>query len=100
VYDAPLRRNIEAGEPITRQALVPDAKGGNNFLAALIAPGMRAMAVSVKANTVAGGFIAPGDRVDVILSYAPRLSSDMQSFSGEYIRRYASETILSNIKVL
>ncbi|HEX2753434.1 MAG TPA: SAF domain-containing protein, partial [Alphaproteobacteria bacterium] len=34
VYKAPLRRNIEAGEPVTTQALVPDTKGGTNFLAA------------------------------------------------------------------
>ncbi len=31
IYDAPLRRNIENAEPVTRQAMVIDIKGGNNF---------------------------------------------------------------------
>jgi len=100
VYEAPLRRNIAAGEPVTRQALVPDTKGGTNFLAALIDPGMRAMSVSVKPNTMAGGFITPGDHVDVILSYTPRLSRTAQEYADKYVSRYASQTVLSNVKVL
>lgn len=100
VYSAPLRRNIAAGEPITTQALVPDTKGGTNFLAALIDPGMRAMSVSVKPNTMAGGFITPGDHVDVILSYTPRLSRSAQEHADKYVSRYASQTVLSNVKVL
>jgi pilus assembly protein CpaB len=100
VYAAPLRRNIEVGEPVTTQALVPDTKGGTNFLAALIEPGMRAMSVSVKPNTMAGGFITPGDHVDVVLSYTPRLSRTAQEHADKYVSRYASQTVLSNVKVL
>lgn len=100
VYDVPLRRNLQAGEPVTRQALIPDIKGGNNFLAASIAPGMRAVAIGVKANTSAGGFVAPGDRVDVILSYAPRLQSGAKEYSAAIVQQYASQTILHNVKVL
>lgn len=100
VYKAPLRRSIETGEPVTRQALVPDLKGGNNFLAALISPGMRAISVAVKTNTMAGGFIAPGDYVDVVLSYTPRLSRSAQEYADSYVSRYASQTVLSNVRVL
>lgn len=100
VYDAPLRRSIEAGEPITRHALVPDIKGGNNFLAALISPGMRALSVAVKPNTMVGGFIAPGDHVDVVLSYTPRLGRVAQEYADSYVSRYASQTVLSNVRVL
>jgi pilus assembly protein CpaB len=100
VYDAPLRRNIEAGEPVTRQALVADIKGGNNMLAAMISPGMRAVAIPVKPETMVGGFLTPGDRVDVLLSYAPQLPSDQMGINEQIIKRFASETILSNIKVL
>ena len=100
VYEAPLRRNIEAGEPVTMQALIPDTKGGTNFLAALIDPDMRAMSVAVKPNTMAGGFITPGDRVDVILSYTPRLSRTAQEHADKYVSRYASQTVLSNVRVL
>lgn len=100
VYEAPLRRSIEAGEPVTRQALVPDIKGGSNFLAALIDPGMRAISVGVKPNTMAGGFIAPGDYVDVVLSYTPRLGRSVQEYADSYVSRYASQTVLSNVRVL
>lgn len=100
VYDTPLRRDIESGEPITMQAIIADVKGGGNFLAASIEPGMRGVGISVKANTAAGGFIAPGDHVDVILSYTAKLDRDAADFAGGVVNRYASQTILSNVKVL
>lgn len=100
VYEAPLRRNIETGEPVTAQSLIPDIAGGTNFLAAQIGPGMRAMSVAVKPNTMAGGFVAPGDHVDVILSYTPRLTRTAQEHSDKFLSRYASQTVLSNVKVL
>jgi pilus assembly protein CpaB len=100
IYDAPLRRNIENGEPITQQAMVMDIKGGNNFLAAMIAPDMRAVAIPVKAETMVGGWLMPGDRVDVLLSYAPQLPDDTGGVNSQLIERFASETILTNIKVL
>jgi pilus assembly protein CpaB len=100
VYDAPLRRNLEKGEPVTKQALIPDAKGSNSFLAASISPGMRAMSVSVKANTMAGGFVSPGDRVDVVLSYTPSSPDGTSEFSDNVFMRYASQTVLRDIRVL
>jgi pilus assembly protein CpaB len=100
VFKSPVRRTIESGEPVTRQALVPDAKEGNNYLSARITPGMRAMSVPVKANTMVGGFLAPGDHVDVILSYTPNLPDIDEKVSDQIIRRFASQTILSNVKVL
>src|SRR5262245_39938748 len=33
VYGIPVRRSLESGEPITKQALVPDFKSGTNYLA-------------------------------------------------------------------
>lgn len=100
VYDTPLRRDIEAGEPVTKQSVIADVKGDGNFLAASIEPGMRAMAVAVKAETAAGGFIAPGDRVDVILSYSVKIAKDAQTFANNVISKYASQTVLTNVKVL
>ncbi len=100
VFDAPLRRDIESGEPLTRQAIIADVKGEGNFLAASIMPGMRAVSVPVKPDTGAGGFVSPGDRVDVILSYSAKLSRDASEVSGNIISRYASQTVLSNVRVL
>ncbi len=100
VYDAPLRRVVETGEPVTRQSLVPDVKGTNNFLSARIAPGMRAVAIAVKASTMGGGFMAPGDHVDVLLAYTPNLPDVPEEVSDQVVRRFASQTILSNVRVL
>lgn len=52
-----------AGEPI-RQARL--AQVNANLLSAKLEPGKRGVAVKVTAESAAGGFILPGDRVDVI----------------------------------
>lgn len=98
VYDRPLRRSVELGEPVTRQAMI-DIKGSNNFLAASMGPGMRAVGISVKAEMTAGGFIGPGDHVDVILAYTPDMG-DAADYAGGIIQRYATQTVLSNVRVL
>lgn len=101
IYDVPLRRDIESGEPVTRQAIIADIKGGGNFLASTISPGMRAVSVPVKAETGAGGFLSPGDRVDVILSYTVKLNSPAaRDVGSSVVSRNASQTVLSNVRVL
>ncbi|WP_417688031.1 Flp pilus assembly protein CpaB [Roseibium sp.] len=76
---------IYDGEPIRPQRLINTEKG---FMAAILPKGKRAIAVSVEAETTAGGFILPGDKVDLILTRSDRNSSAY------------SETILSNVRVL
>jgi pilus assembly protein CpaB len=98
VYDKPLRRDIMSGEPITTQAVVLDAKGG--FLSALLSPGMRAVGVPVKAETAVGGFVSVGDYVDVILTYQISLRGNAGDYAFDAIQNFASETILSNVRVL
>lgn len=100
ISEAPLRRDIEAGEPVTEQATVSDVKEGSNFLAAMLSPGMRAISISVKPETSVSGFLSPNDYVDVILSYQPKFNSTMQGYADHVVQSYASETILSNIKIL
>lgn len=99
-------RPIAIDEPILKSAIVSDDGG---FLAAALEPGYRAVAVSVGASTMAGGFINPGDFVDVILTYRVSISANspdefvqgkMQEVIAENVNRYATETILKNIKVL
>jgi pilus assembly protein CpaB len=75
---------IFAGEPIRSERLINTDKG---FMAAILPKGKRAIAVSVEAETTAGGFILPGDKVDLILT---RKSDDVTH----------SETILENVRVL
>ncbi|MEP2707730.1 MAG: Flp pilus assembly protein CpaB [Roseibium sp.] len=75
---------IFSGEPIRSERLITTDKG---FMSAILPKGKRAIAVGVEAETSAGGFILPGDKVDVILT--KRLDDSA-----------ISETILENVRVL
>src|SRR5215467_2059455 len=55
-----------AGEPIREPKLVK--ADGSGFMAAILPTGMRAVSTEISAETGAGGFILPNDRVDVILT--------------------------------
>jgi pilus assembly protein CpaB len=61
---APARHPIAEGEPISDAKLARPGQGG--VMAALIEPGKRAVAVAVRDESAAGGFIQPHDRVDVL----------------------------------
>ncbi|HUD52980.1 Flp pilus assembly protein CpaB [Parvibaculum sp.] len=87
------RSSITNGEPIVEAKLVDLKNGG--FMSALIAPGKRAVAISIAPETSAGGFILPNDRVDVILT---RKVGETESSGGA--EGIAGETILSNVRVL
>lgn len=93
-----LRRGMEAGEPLT-QAFLTSA-GKTNILAASLDPGMRAMAIKVKPETMVGGFISPGDRVDVLLTYQVKVSGKERDEVADTVSRHATQTVLENVKVL
>lgn len=82
-----VREPIISGEPIVKRKLVRGGESG--FMAVVLSPGMRAMSVSITVDSAAGGFILPGDRVDV-----------MQSRQLEGGKGYSSETVLQNVRVL
>lgn len=83
-----VRSPILAGQPITNTAIVhADAAG---FMAAMLTPGMRAVSIVISAESGAGGFILPNDRVDVILT---------RKLDGTPPRIIA-KTVLSNVRVL
>jgi pilus assembly protein CpaB len=84
-----VRHPITAGEPVTQGALV--SPGDRGFLAAALGPGMRAVTVPVSEKTGVGGFVFPGDHVDLMLT---------QTISGEGGSLNATETILKNLRVL
>jgi pilus assembly protein CpaB len=60
------RTSILAGEPIREQKLVKAE--GSGFMAAILPSGMRAVSTEISPESGAGGFILPGDRVDVVLT--------------------------------
>ena len=89
VLGAVVRRGISAGEPVARGRIIK--VGDRGFLAAVIRPGFRAMAVRINATSSIAGLGLPGDRVDVILTHEIK--------RGKSVRR-ASETVLSNVRIL
>jgi pilus assembly protein CpaB len=83
------RSNLFEGEPVSdRKIVAPDSAG---FMAAILPKGMRAISVRISAESGAGGFILPNDRVDVIL-----ISKSGDGGSP----RTASEAVLTNVRVL
>jgi pilus assembly protein CpaB len=83
---AVVREPFVSGEPIVARKIVKTGEG--NFMAIVLAPGMRAMSVGVTVDTAAGGFILPGDRVDLIVS---RTDDE---------HGVLTETVLRNVKIL
>ncbi|MGE4305034.1 MAG: Flp pilus assembly protein CpaB [Novosphingobium sp.] len=84
-----VRYQVTAGQPLTQGALV--APGDRGFLAAALGPGMRAVTIPVSAKTGVGGFVFPGDHVDLVLT---------QQVKGEGEPLRTAETILRNMRVL
>ncbi len=91
-----VREPILAGEPIVARKIV--RAGDSGYMAAYLDPGMRAMAIRVTVETAAGGFILPGDRVDVLLTRETNLSNVGASDSEK--SKFTSATVMQNIKVL
>ncbi len=86
-----VRYPVTAGQPLTQGALVKP--GDRGFLAAALGPGMRAVTISVSAQTGVAGFVFPGDRVDLVLS------QDVPG-GGDGPPLKVAETIVRNIRVL
>ncbi len=58
------RSLIVMGEPLVNEKVVQT--GSSGLMAAIIAPGMRAVTTRVSPETASGGFILPGDRIDIL----------------------------------
>jgi pilus assembly protein CpaB len=93
LYGAVVRRGFTAGEPITPKRVI--SPGDRGFLAAVLRPGFRAMAIRVNATSGVSGLVFPGDRIDIILTHTITDNTGEQS-----VERRASETVLENVRVL
>jgi pilus assembly protein CpaB len=87
-----IRRSVAAGEPLLATDMM--RPGDHGFLAAVLAPGMRAVTIGVDAVSGTAGLIWPGDRVDVIMTQA---IDDPTLPLG---RRVAAETVQRNARVI
>jgi pilus assembly protein CpaB len=110
IVGAVARRRILANEPISPDQLIQ--RGDHSIGSAVVSPGMRAVSIAISAQTASGGFIAPGDYVDVMLSIqhditqydengkkAPAGTPAMLP-DGDTMVKYSTETVLRNVKVL
>jgi pilus assembly protein CpaB len=88
------RAPMIAGEPIREQKLV--RADGSGFMAAILPSGMRAVSTEISAETGAGGFILPNDRVDVIVTKHVKTPGR----DGALLDLVASNIILTNVRVL
>jgi len=91
-FGSVVREPILAGEPIVGRKIV--RAGDSGYMAAYLEPGMRAMAIGVSVESAAGGFILPGDRVDVIVTVEQQGADD----AGR--AKFASRIVMQNVKVL
>ena len=94
-FGSVVREPILAGEPIVARKIV--RAGDSGYMAAYLEPGMRAMSISVSVETAAGGFILPGDRVDVMLTRETNLAN---LGAVNQPSKFSSSIVMQNVKVL
>ncbi len=93
---AVVRRPLRAGEPVLAASLMKAGDGG--FMSAVLEPGMRAVSIAVTPTSGNAGFIAPGDRVDLIVTHRVRvpIGKDVNNFEESVV----SETFVNNVRVV
>ncbi len=89
-----VREPILTNEPIVERKIVHGGSGG--YMAVVLQPGMRAISMPVTVETAAGGFVLPGDRVDVLSSHKLEQSGG----GGGGAPTATAEVVLQNIRVL
>jgi pilus assembly protein CpaB len=85
-----VRTSITQGTPILDDSIIHP--GDHGFLAAVLAPGMRAVTVGVDVVSGSDGLIWPGDTVDVLLTQT--------IFGAPSDKSIASEVVLSGVRVI
>ena len=91
---AVVRRSINAGEHILAADLMKSGEGG--FLSAVLAPGMRAVSISVTLTSGNAGFISPGDKVDLLITHRIKPGGKESSSDDQVI----TETFARGVRVL
>jgi pilus assembly protein CpaB len=96
---ASVRQPVKSGEALTSNLLVKANEPG--FIATVIKPGMRAIAVPTNNSASLYSMINLGDRVDVLVNLQREQESALiNSSNGEQIPRLAAQTLLENVRVL
>ena len=93
-YGQVVKDPILAKEPIAAAKLLSKGEGG--YMSIVLHPGTRAVSVPVTVESGAGGFILPGDHVDLVLNR----QIEVLSASGGLKSAMVSDTLFKNLKVL
>lgn len=93
-----VRVPLVAGEPIIAAKLIQ--LDGSGMMSALLREGMRAVAVKVTPETGAGGFILPGDFVDVILTRSEKVETPSRSGGVKERDVLFTDTMILSVRVL
>ena len=86
-------KTMEPGEPVLAVKLT--GENGRAGLAGIIGEGMRAVTIPVDMVNGVGGFVQPGDRVDIILT-----KESTQGKGKDREEETIAEIIMENVKVL
>lgn len=97
LFGATVRQPVAQGQALASNQVVRPGEPG--FVAAVLKPGMRAIAVPTSAVASNSGLVSAGDRVDVILSLN-RDKEDSSSAIPGATPRLASQTLLRDVRVL
>ncbi|MDB5458696.1 MAG: Flp pilus assembly protein CpaB, partial [Caulobacteraceae bacterium] len=89
-----VREAVLTNEPISKRKLVKGGEGG--FMAVKLPQGMRALSLPVTVETGAGGFVLPGDHVDVVLN----VKMTGGGGQGGPAQPVQSRTVMRNLTVL
>lgn len=90
------RAPIYVGEPISERRVV--MVGDKGLMSGLLTPGMRAVATEISTESASGGFIQPGDHVDIILTVEVEEPPLPGQTRGKDV--FESSTVFSNVRVL
>lgn len=88
-----LKTDVKAGQPITAEMIIEPQEQG--FIIAALQPGMRAISIPISQVSAVGGYISPGDRVDIMLT-SSATSKDDRTLNP----RKFTETIFKKIRLL
>ena len=89
-----VREKINRNEPLIAAKVVRSGQSG--VMAVTLDPGMRAVALPLTAESAAGGFVLPGDHVDVILTR----QVDAQGAGAGATHGNVASTVMRNVRVL